>query len=75
MAFLFGDSFDLYATINDMLTRYTSLPWGGPAIVNSAGTAFGVGQALTISSNNYNAPYLGAIASWISNETTIYGSI
>lgn len=69
MATIFCDSFDLYASINDMLTTA-----GGPWTSNGNGslgtiTQFSTGQYYTYSTNG-SATFTSA-----TNETTIYGSI
>src|ERR1700692_2305499 len=73
MAYLFGDSFDLYATVADTVSRWaTPIAYG--TILPASNTAFGQGQCLSVTlPNGPNSST--ATVPFGSNETTIYGSI
>jgi hypothetical protein len=66
MAHLFGDGFDWLSVVGDISQKYDS--GTVTAIVAAASTAFGVGQAISLSIGNV----AGLAKTLPSNETTVY---
>lgn len=73
MARLFGDGFDMYATMADLgLGRWSSHVGGSDTLVSGTNTAFSVGQAARITTANASFVALFETAT---NETTVYFSL
>lgn len=66
MAYIFADGFDWAATVNDAITRWDG--GGFQTLYAGANTAFGVGQAVGISTT-------GSMKNFGSNESTIFGTL
>ena len=70
MARLWGDGFDMYASANDMVTRYLGATPN--SFVSGSNTAFSLGQAVTFL---FGGNLLTGLWETATNETTIYGSL